>query len=116
MAFILLLDLNVHKFDIGENFLKEKFQTPVSYEIMKYFLQNPDAADTLEGIASWWLVGQKIDYEIDKVSESINELIHKGYIIPTVRAKTNYYRLNMEKRTEIEEIVDIYLSKPQKHE
>lgn len=116
MAFILLLDLNVHKFDIGENFLKEKFQTPVSYEIMKYFLQNPDAADTLEGIASWWLVGQKIDYEIDKVSESINELIHKGYIIPTVRAKTNYYRLNMEKRTEIEEIVDTYLSKPQKHE
>lgn len=86
--------------------MHEKFQTRISYEIMRYFVQNPDAADTLEGIIDWWLIEQKIKYELNIVVDSLKELVDRGYVIPVRASNKIYYRINKNKYDEIKEIVN----------
>lgn len=64
---------------------------------MDYLSKNPEAADTLEAITEWWLLEQKINYEISRVSEALNELVDKGLVLKVKRADSRiYYRLNKE--------------------
>lgn len=49
-------------------------------KILNYLLRNPDAGDTLEGIARWWLEGEKVDYVVQKVSDALDSLLKRGLI------------------------------------
>lgn len=52
----------------------------VALEIIRYFLQRPDAADTLEGIARWRLMQQTIDRTIEETLAAVRLLIERGQI------------------------------------
>jgi|WetSurSiteA1Bulk_404760.scaffolds.fasta_scaffold48141_2 hypothetical protein len=70
----------------------------ISQEILEYLGKHPDASDTLAGITEWWLLNQRISYEMKRVKEAISKLIKDGWIIE-IKGKdgTLHYRLNPEK-------------------
>lgn len=50
-------------------------------DVLTYLVNNPDAQDTLEGIAEWWLLERKIESRAAKVKEVLAELVAKGLIL-----------------------------------
>lgn len=61
------------------NRLKEEKE--ICHYILAYLSENPDAGDTLEGIAEWWLRNQMIKFEIQTVSQAVANLIAEGLIV-----------------------------------
>jgi Fe2+ or Zn2+ uptake regulation protein len=51
------------------------------HDILAYLLANPDAGDTLEGIVEWWLLNQRIGFEIQTVSQAVAKLVADGLIV-----------------------------------
>ena len=52
----------------------------VALEIERYFVQHPNAADTLEGIAGWWLQKQRFIDSMERVYDALEELIRRGMV------------------------------------
>jgi hypothetical protein len=67
----------------------------ISEEILEYLSKHPDATDTLEGITEWWLMSQKISYEMERVKLSIQKLVKEGWVIEVkVKDTAARYRFN----------------------
>ena len=49
-------------------------------EIERYLGTHPEASDSLQGIASWWVVRQRIRSEIAVVSAALEQLIDAGVV------------------------------------
>jgi hypothetical protein len=50
----------------------------VAADIGCYLKRHPDAADTAEGIARWWLGGRYYENELQLVQEAIAVLVKRG--------------------------------------
>jgi hypothetical protein len=50
----------------------------VATAIRRYLQRHPDAADTAEGIARWWLGGRCDEHELRRVQEAIAVLVKRG--------------------------------------
>lgn len=71
-------------------------------EILRYLVSHPNAEDTLEGIARWWLDRGRIERTVDEVGESLELLLARGLIQERrERSKLACYRMNSERRGEI---------------
>jgi DNA-binding PadR family transcriptional regulator len=55
-------------------------QRDISNYILAYLSDNPDAGDTFDGIAEWWLLSQQIKFETRNVSEAVARLVSEGLI------------------------------------
>ena len=55
----------------------------ISRKILDYLSKNPDAGDTLEGIANWWLESERVVQAVDEVAEILEVLFDKGLLIKT---------------------------------
>lgn len=73
--------------------------------ILNYLRRNPNAADTLEGIAMWWLGFEKIESSVEDVANILENLVQQGIIerlIPDKQEKDGksvcIYRLRDSKR------------------
>ena len=67
----------------------------ISQEILEYLRKHPEASDTLEGIAEWWLLNQRIHYEMQRVKAAILKLVKQGCIIELKNKGSGIrYRLN----------------------
>ena len=71
-------------------------------EVLAYLLQHPQAQDTLEGIAEWWLLEQRIRYTLADVEPALCQLVENEFLIARqcVNGRT-YYGLNRDKEREI---------------
>ena len=58
----------------------KKTEEGLCVQIMDYFEKNPDAGDTLEGIANWWVGPKKPGWTMEEVAETLNVLVKKGFI------------------------------------
>jgi len=56
-------------------------QQEACYHILAYLMDNPDAGDTFEGIAEWWLLHQRIKFETRTVSDAVAKLAAEGLIV-----------------------------------
>jgi len=52
----------------------------ISEQILDYLRKNPDAGDTLEGVASWWMLRQQVQESLTAVQQAIEKLKTKGLI------------------------------------
>ncbi len=91
----------------GESVLEGDFGFPdksrIACEILAYLIDHPDAQDTLEGVVEWWVPEREIRYRVALIKEAIGELVKNGWVIPRTRQNSRtYYRINEEKRSEIE--------------
>jgi hypothetical protein len=79
-------------------------QHEIEREILAYFLKNPDAQDTLEGIIEWWLLETYIRKQSILVKQALSELVNQGLIIEIQNSNAQRrYRVNQEKMKEIQE-------------
>lgn len=78
----------------------------ISEEILNYLFKHPDANDTLEGITEWWLLSQRISYEMKRVEAAVLKLVEEGWIIEIKgENSTVHYRLNPKKSKEFKSYV-----------
>lgn len=71
-------------------------------EILSYLMDNPDAQDTLRGIADWWLLERAIRIQTGKVEEALENLLDRGLLLkeedPDSRVQ---YRINQQRLEEV---------------
>ena len=80
-------------------------KSQITREILYYLTAHPDAQDTLEGIAAWWLLEQKIKHTTTEVKKSLSGLVDKGFIVECKGKESHtYYRVNRSKYEEIKAI------------
>lgn len=58
--------------------LMSKALPNIAHDLMRYTSENPEAADTLEGIATWWLGGR---YSLPEVRKILAELVDQGLLV-----------------------------------
>ena len=75
---------------------------PLADEILAYLVKHPEAQDTLEGIAEWWLLEQRIRHAVAEVDGVLRELVGHDLLITRQCAEGRmYYALNRAKEREI---------------
>jgi hypothetical protein len=52
-------------------------------EILRYFVRNPEAADTLEGIARWRLLEEVAHRTVTETSAALGQLLARGLLQQT---------------------------------
>ena len=52
----------------------------VAGAIEAYLARHPDAADSAEGIARWWLSGGGLDASLDEVRSALGRLVEHGLV------------------------------------
>jgi len=67
----------------------------LSQQILDHLEKHPEAGDTLEGIATWWLEQQRIEQIVDEVSAALEFLVKKG-VVQTYRSRSGiiFYKKN----------------------
>jgi hypothetical protein len=53
-------------------------------EILRYFVRNPQAADSLEGVARWRLMDEVIRRKLDETQAALEWLVVEGYLNTSV--------------------------------
>lgn len=71
----------------------------LSEQILRYLLKHPEAGDSMEGIAEWWLMLQRIEDEVDNVKAALDFLVSKGLVEVEGGADSRrLYRLKPERK------------------
>jgi hypothetical protein len=71
----------------------------VALQILRYLKTYPNAQDTVEGIAEWWLLEERIRYMITEVKQALAELVARGMVLErTGRDGRAHYRLDSRKQ------------------
>jgi hypothetical protein len=55
-------------------------KSQIAQEILAYLAEHPDAQDTLDGIAQWWLLERKIDKQLKIIKQALTSLKKQGRI------------------------------------
>ena len=76
--------------------------SPVSAQILAYLRRHRRAQDTLEGIAEWWMLEQRIRHVITEVKEALAELVARGMVVERIgRDGRVHYCLKARKRAAV---------------
>src|SRR5262245_25130092 len=74
----------------------------IAQGILGYLAQRPEAKDTLEGIAHWWIQRQCSDRLVDNVEQALAFLVEHNLLLEKRSQGTaSYYQLNSQKRQAI---------------
>ncbi|HWV14443.1 MAG TPA: hypothetical protein VN030_03345 [Cellvibrio sp.] len=52
----------------------------IANEITRYLQEHDSAADTLEGVAQWWVLRQRLQEERNKVERAMHYLCEQGIV------------------------------------
>jgi hypothetical protein len=75
-------------------------------QLLTYMADNPDAEDTFEGIVEWWLLQQRIEYEMNRVKDALSFLVSNHLLLEQSGLDSRvFYRLNKSKLEDIREII-----------
>jgi hypothetical protein len=82
------------------------FNDQMSYEILAYLAEHPDAQDTLEGIVEWWLLERRIINQTVAVKKILSGLVERGLLVErSGRDARSHYRVNPRKAKEIKQLL-----------
>jgi hypothetical protein len=80
----------------------ENQNRPLADEVLAYLVQHPEARDTTEGIADWWLLEQRIRSAVVDVEAALCALVSQGFVVAReCRNGQIYYGLNRAKEREV---------------
>jgi hypothetical protein len=78
----------------------------VARQIMTYFVRNPNAADSLEGIARWRLLDEAVHRTVGETSLALADLVRRGLLTCTqVQGGAPIYSLDAAERPNAREFV-----------
>jgi hypothetical protein len=76
---------------------------PVAKEILRYFLRNPEAADSLRELSRWRLMEERVHRSVQNTREAVDWLIAQGYLREETRIGTDsLYLFNPARRDDAE--------------
>lgn len=77
-------------------------------EILSYLLEHPEAQDTVEGIAEWWILERSIRRRLSEVQDALGELVERDLLKERKGRSTSpvRYQVNRERLAQIREILD----------
>ena len=79
----------------------------ISLRILSYLADNPEATDTPEGIAQWWLLEREIREQSAAVDRALGELVAAGWLVRVCNAGSpSRYRLNPARGAEIRRLME----------
>jgi hypothetical protein len=77
-------------------------------EILRYFVRNPRAADSLEGISRWRLMDEMIHRKLRETEAALEWLTAEGYLTAsTSPGGTRTFSLNPEPRKDVEQFLTV---------
>jgi hypothetical protein len=72
-------------------------------QILDYFLRNPEAADSLTGIARWRLMEDFVQRSVETTQAALDWLVAEGYVEEVTRRGVGpLFHLNSDRRTAAE--------------
>jgi hypothetical protein len=76
-------------------------------EILKHYLENPAAADTLEGISEWRLLDAIVQRRVDETDAALRWLVAHGYLrrLEATGAAPPLYQLDTKKVGDAKQLV-----------
>jgi hypothetical protein len=75
-------------------------------EVLSYFVRNPAAKDSLEGIARWRLLEQAIHRTITETEAALKWLVQEGYLMEVKQTQSSrLFYLNPERRSQAEDLL-----------
>ncbi len=60
--------------------MRDERLAAVTEAIEAYLTRHPEAADSVEGIARWWLSGDGLDASLEEVRAALGRLIDQGLV------------------------------------
>jgi len=98
--------------------LPRKISAPtleLAKEILSYFLRNPQASDSVKGVARWRLLEERVHWQIEETDEALGWLVSNGYLMRISPAWTEaIYQLNQQNRPEAERFLGTNKKRAQK--
>ena len=86
---------------------------PAARQILSYFVRNPSAADSLEGIAKWRLLEEAIYRNVLETKEALEWLVQEGFLVETAQPHSGHtFRLNAERRMEARSFLEVEQQQP----
>ena len=77
-------------------------------EVLRYFVHNPQAADSLEGVARWRLLEETVQRHVEATHQALNWLVAQGFLRQVTSPGTGpIFSLNAERRGEAERFLDL---------
>jgi len=74
--------------------------------ILAYWVENPNAKDTLDGIADWWVRYQEFRFWRPRVKQALSELVKNNLVLEKRgRDSQLFYELNRKLNAEVHRIV-----------
>jgi hypothetical protein len=76
--------------------------SPLTLQLLDYWIRHPEAQGTVEAIVEWWLLEQRIQQAAEEVQSVLDELVAQDFVVE--RRQTDgrvCYRLNCEKVDEV---------------
>jgi len=65
----------------------------VEQAVLDYLRSHPNAGDTLEGIAGWWIARQRVQIAVQVVARALTRLVQRGLIEASGPPDRPWYRL-----------------------
>jgi hypothetical protein len=88
---------------VGEFSVTRKKPPKRAWEVLDYFFRNPQAADTLEGVARWRLLQETVHRGVEETTEALEWLVSQGLLKETPKTYSRpIYSLNSEAMAEAE--------------
>jgi hypothetical protein len=85
----------------------EETSDALAKQILKYFLRNPQAADTLEGVAHWRLLDERVHQRVEDISQTLQWLVAKGYLKETTRVGSRtMFQLEQENHINAQKFIE----------
>lgn len=79
----------------------QRMRPIMAIEILRYFLRNPQAVDSLEGVARWRVMDERIYRGVTDADEALRWLVSEGFLVrKSAHHSGDVFALNLGKRTE----------------
>lgn len=61
--------------------------------VLRYLIDHPDAMDTFDGIAEWWVTREQLRVDLERLAHVLGDLIRQGILEETAIGDRRVYRL-----------------------
>ena len=65
----------------------------VAQSILAYLAEHPQAMDSVEGIAQWWIMRQQVRVNVMKLTQVLRQLVESGLVEEIGEREQRRYRL-----------------------
>ncbi len=78
-------------------------QRRLEVEVLRYFVEHPEAVDNLEGISGWRLLGSRLRSQVESTQRVLDVLVAQGFLQKIETQSGPLFHMNQQKIEAAEE-------------